>query len=544
MTRRRSTRRIRLRPTVDRLEGRALMAYAGSADPSFGLGGYASISVSPTANSGLAVVSSVAVEPDGSILEAGVAGLSNQTTFGVIHLTAAGAVDAAFGSNGEADVALPAGAVAQANNTGNPPPVSLLVRPDGSFALAAGFFPSGSFTADDAVVASFHANGTADAAFGTNGVTVLGPAGVAVGGATYSVAALQADGKIILAGTAPNPQSTNGSRAVALARLGTTGQLDAGYGTNGLATVYNATQAQITGAGSTFEFADAVAIDLFGRAVVTASFTSTVGGGVTSPTRAGEVFRVQANGTRDASVSQSGLQATGATSLNPQGLLIQPDGKILVTGLVVTSSGTTVTGIRSIVARLNADGTIDAIAALPPGVNLNQQGGIGLEPDGGVVLTQDGPEDFKVGYRGTTVAVARLRPNLTPDSTFGRGGVSTLSLPVLPPPTKDGYNQFFVANTVAITKAGQVILAGVVDTTLTNIGVVPRTNLVARLTPTGSAHPGDLDGDGVADPAVYVPASGSFVILDSKTNAVQSIPFGAPGAGAPADSGIQLGEAQ
>ncbi len=524
----RRTRRVLLGSMLDQLEARALMAFAGGVDPTFGVGGLYSAAINPGVATGLADVTSVALETDGSIVEAGIAGKSGTTTFGLVHLTASGQLDTSFGVGGEADVTLPSTVTAPYSDTEGGPQPNLLIQSDGKIDLVGDIGPANTFSYTETLVEQFNANGTPDTTFGTDGQVILGPNGVAVGGAYFQYGALQADGQIVLAGIAPNPQSTNGSRAVAVLRLDANGQVDTTYGTNGLAIVYGATQAEITGPGGDSESPSGLAIQANGQAVVAASMDSGIdNGSENTVTYDSEVFRLNTDGTQDTSLSQAGLQSTTMTSTNQYGLALQPNGQILVAGKSSAS-----TGSLPVVARLNPDGSLDATATLPAAFSSTDLGAIALEPDGDVLLSNRGSYALPTGYLGTTVKVARLTPSLIPDDTFGNAGISTIDVPVAPPAANQA-NSFTIADTLAITPIGQIVLAGVNDLVVANVGYFPQTNIVTRLNPTGtSAQSGDFTGDGVSDIAIYLPQYGAFAITDSSgKTAGQIVPFGIPGPG-------------
>ena len=220
---RQDRRRARSRPLVERLEARELMANAGVLDPTFGLGkGFVLTDVAPDSLSGLSDDTATLVEPDGSILVDGPVGV-NHTTFGLVHLEAKGTIDFAFGSGGEADVVLPAGLVA------NGPPTSLLVQPDGKVLLV-GIAQTTDLTPKPVtIVARFDAKGRPDPTYGIAGVVVLDEAAVGTPGPTLSLAALQVDGQLVLAGI--GSVGTTSTTQVVSIRLTPLGALDSTYGT-------------------------------------------------------------------------------------------------------------------------------------------------------------------------------------------------------------------------------------------------------------------------------------------------------------------------
>ncbi len=136
------------------------------------------------------------------------------------------------------------------------------------------------------------------------------------------------------------------------------------------------------------------------------------------------VYRYNANGTLDTSFGPS---ANGYVQLNPVGpsdqpeaVLVQPDGKIIVAGYGTNS--TTQSG-EMVIARLRPNGTLDGFEFGSGGiVRLTFGAGVFttlmdavLQPDGKIVLS---------GSIGNNFAVVRLNANGSLDTGFGSGGQS------------------------------------------------------------------------------------------------------------------------
>ncbi len=163
----RPSRRFRLRPAVDHLEGRALMATAGVLDPSFGGGTgatYLPIGTQTNAVPGLGGFQSVVVESDGSVVAAGEVTVNGAGTIGLVHLHVDGTLDTTFGTGGVADVVLPSGDAAEPFST---VPEPLLIQPGTGNIIVVTPVSVGT------AIAMFNPNGSPDSSFGTNGVAIL-----------------------------------------------------------------------------------------------------------------------------------------------------------------------------------------------------------------------------------------------------------------------------------------------------------------------------------------------------------------------------------
>jgi len=88
---------------------------------------------------------------------------------------------------------------------------------------------------------------------------------------------------------------------------------------------------------------------------------------------------------------------------------VQSDGKIVVGGIFAHYQGAILNGI----ARLNSDGTLDA--TFDPGTGANNTvEALGAQPDGKVIIAGR----FTAVNGASHIAVARLNPGGSPDSTF------------------------------------------------------------------------------------------------------------------------------
>ncbi len=176
--------------------------------------------------------------------------------------------------------------------------------------------------------------GSLDTAFGTGGIVTTNLTALGVGGEEGAL------------------QEPNGDIVVALnqgvLRFLPDGQLDTSFGTGGLAT------------GILVPSLPALAVQPNGQIIISGV---NLAGPATSPIVG--ITRLNANGTVDTTFGTDGTTsipvslAGRATSVGPTAALVQPDGKILVTGNASVQTGRR-TGISDgVVARLNANGRLD-----------------------------------------------------------------------------------------------------------------------------------------------------------------------------------------
>lgn len=155
-----------------------------------------------------------------------------------------------------------------------------------------------------------------------------------------------------------------------------------------------------TGAGG-ISSVQALALQSDGKIVVAGDYTP-----VGATQSISTVVRVLANGAVDGTFSSSPFMGVSTTS-GLTSLAVQSDGKVMVVGRFTSYGGTS----RSLVARLNADGSLDG-AFVPPMLTgtINK---VLLQPNEGVLLG-----GFFSGT-GVSSNLARLLPTGQVDGTFG-----------------------------------------------------------------------------------------------------------------------------
>lgn len=136
----------------------------------------------------------------------------------------------------------------------------------------------------------------------------------------------------------------------------------------------------------------------------------------------GGLLRINADGTLDTGF----VDAVSSGSARIEAIAVQPDGKILIGGLFSTIGNQP----RTNLARLNADGTLDA--GFDAGnVAINGVSGIAVQPDGRIIIG---------GYE----ALFRLEADGAPDNAWP-----------LPPITGGA-----IVNEIAVEPDGQIVIAG------------------------------------------------------------------------------------
>jgi uncharacterized delta-60 repeat protein len=265
-------------------------------------------------------------------------------------------------------------------------PVLLALQADGKIVVAGN---SENGNAIEAVVERYLPSGSIDAAFGSAGKeTVTDLAGVGF--------TIQTDGKIVLAGTAGF-----GGVTVKVIRLNSDGTIDTAFGSNGLATIV------MNGGGSLD--ARGVAVQASGRIVVAAA-----------DSRNGALVGFTPNGSLDPGFGTAGITISPGTT-HPRVTLL-PDGRILVVSIAVGSNH----NFDFAIQRYHANGNLDASFG-NQGATLTDFGDqdlpsvVVVEPDGRYLAA-----GLTFGPEGGA-AFARYNPNGNLDTSFGTDGKMLVS---------------------------------------------------------------------------------------------------------------------
>jgi len=379
----------------------------GALDMSFGHDGQATLSSPEHSLRAMGV----AVQPDGRIVIAGWAD-TQPADFLVARFTPTGSPDPTFGSGGYVETDFD-------NDTDQAKAV--LVQPDGKIVAVGRARIDGDY---DFAVARYNSDGSLDTTFAGDG---KGSAGFG-GEDEANAVALQADGKLVLAGT-KNPL---GGLDFAVARFTSTGTPDTSFGFDG----------EVTTDFGAFDWANAVTVQSDAKIVVAG------GDGID-----GRIARYRPDGSLDPTLDTDGkLTIRSIGQLND--VARQPDGKLMLLG----HRSEVATGVMLALHRLNPDISADtsfgdggsSFIDLPEG-DFGQA--IALQADGRIVGA------------GVDLAGNHGLVRLWPDGTLDDGGKQTLGFdqPGFPPGSHE------TAHAMAVQADGGLVVAGTIREPVTHL---------------------------------------------------------------------------
>jgi uncharacterized delta-60 repeat protein len=285
----------------------------------------------------------------------------------------------------------------------------------------------------DFALARYNADGTLDTTFGGgDGKVTTNFFDNADGG--YSVT-LQADGKIIVGGAA----SANGDGRFALARYNIDGTLDTSFGDNG----------KVTTAFTGIAGGNSVTVQADGKIVLTG--TSSDG-----PSVDFAVARYNSDGSLDTTFGNGGRVTTDISG--PGGydyafgpVRVQADGKIVVSGTTVNNPS-----VDFALVRYNSDGSLDTdfgggdgkVRTDFSGLSIDYGWAMALQADGKIVMAGQ-----STGSTEVTFALARYNADGSLDPTFG-GGDGKVTTDFFPGGVQD------VCYSVVVQPDGKIVAVG------------------------------------------------------------------------------------
>ena len=384
----------------------------GSLDPTFGNGGKV------TSGFPLGGALAVALQSDGKIVAAGIGFGGSDSDFALARFNSDGSLDTTFGTGGR--VLTDFGSSEGAN--------AIAIQPDGKIlAGGGGRFSSSLF---DFELARYNVDGSLDSTFGAGGKVTTDFFG---NFDSVSSMALQADGKVVVAGTVTRVDMAFNS-FYGLARYNTNGSLDTTFGSGGkVATNFNGNCE-----------AHGVAIRPDGKIVAA---------GITVGDLTGADFglvRYNIDGSLDTTFGSKGKVVTDfGRGSGANALALQPDGKTVAAGSVHVEGAITV---DFALARYNSDGGLDPGFGAAGKVTTtffsetNIADALAVQPDGKIVVVGLTRRETTSGE----FALARFNPDGRLDPSFGSGGQVVTDL----------FESEDRANAVAIQPDGKIVVAG------------------------------------------------------------------------------------
>ena len=248
--------------------------------------------------------------------------------------------------------------------------------------------------------------GSIDFSFNTSDIGLSNGDGISVTSLhrVYS-SCIQSDGKIMVVGLF---STYNGTSTHSIARLKTNGTLDSSFN---------------EGTGPNLSIRT-IALQSDGKIIIGGEFTSYNG------TSRNRIARLNSDGSLD-----TGFNPGTGANLIVSAISVQSDGKVIIGGDFTSYNGTAINRI----ARLNANGTIDATFNPGLGVNANVYS-TAIQSDGKIIIG-----GAFTSYNGTAIGrIARVNTNGTIDATFNSSGVGA-----------NGY-----INSTSIQSNGKIIIGG------------------------------------------------------------------------------------
>jgi len=296
----------------------------------------------------------------------------------------AGSVDTSFGAGGKTVTAV---------GPGDDYARAMAVQSDGKLVVV-GYGNTGSST--DFELVRYLRDGAIDTTFGSSGKVTTA---VSSGSDVANAVAIQADGKIVVAGSvdvAPKGKS------FAVVRYNADGSLDTTFGSGGMVT---------TSFGSDADEAFAVVVQPDGKIVLGGHYRHATEGLNFA------LARYEANGTLDFGFGVNGLASTPVRTGNARD-------SIYAMALQTIGGETKIVAVGGegdfVLTRFNANGTVDG--TFRPNQSLYSEFGTVIGAARAVQVSPDSGKIIVVGHADNDLAMLQLNADGTNDTTFGAGG--------------------------------------------------------------------------------------------------------------------------
>ncbi len=358
-------------------------------------------------------------------------------TLNVLESVPSGVPDTAFGVSGSLYDPSAGGSYGK----------SVAIQSDGKLVIA-GTYPGVS----DIAIWRKLSTGAGDTAFNATGKLTLNNVAGGNGTDSAEAIAIQADGKIVIAGYSTGPAGNND---MILGRYNPDGTADTTFNTTGWVVHHNAA------GGNSHDYGKSLVIQPDGKLVV-AGYSRNAAANFDMV-----IWRYNTNGTPDTSFNATGFvvhdSAAGGNGTDyGYSIAIQPDGKLLVTGSSVSSGGNS----DMTIWRYNSDGTPDtSFNTSGYAVHNSAAGGTGSDGGYSVAIQADG----KVVVGGLSFNAAgnfdmtiwRYNANGTLDTTFNGTGF-------LFHDSAAGGNANDMAYSIVLQADGKIVATGYSAQTATN----------------------------------------------------------------------------
>jgi uncharacterized delta-60 repeat protein len=394
-------------------ENASLPLPSGSLDTSFGTGG----KVTTVLGTNYSSATAVAVQTDGKIVAVGESYDGTPFAFGLARYNVDGSLDTSFGTGGK---------VTTAFGTVGDTPLAVVIQTDGKI-VAVGY--SNTSSGPVFALARYKIDGSLDESFGPGGKVTTA---IGTRGAVAYAAAIQSDGKIVVAGYSDSGTVDVSVQVFALARYNADdGSLDMSFGTGGTGTV-------TTSFGPMYQNATSVVIQTDGKIVAA---------GRAYPVLA--LARYNSDGSLDESFGPGGTgKVTTAMGDNcgAANVAIQTDGKIVAGG---TSWGSASASFA--LARYNTDGRLDTSFGVGGKVTTDFGTGLGflravaIQTDGKIVAAGSSSDGTP-----SVFTLVRYNNDGSLDANFGTGAKVTTAVGTIG-------DEIYA---VAIQSDGKIVAAG------------------------------------------------------------------------------------